>query len=91
MIWEEVKLAKVKATHPQGVVEDKSNEGEAGEDVAYRDQRHHCLADERRFSTNTTEPDLSGILLTNCYLMPTSCTGYVLFGTSDAIVEVIIG
>ena len=46
MIWEEVKLVKVKATHPKGVVEDKSNEGEAGEDVAHRDQRHHCLADE---------------------------------------------
>ena len=46
LIWEEVKLVKVKATHPKGVVEDKSNEGEAGEDVAHRDQRHHCLADE---------------------------------------------
>ena len=47
LIWEVgVESVKVKVTHPQCVVEDKSNEGEAGEDVAHRDQRHHCLADE---------------------------------------------
>ena len=46
LIWGGVKPVKVKVTHPQCVVEDKSNECQASEDVSNRDQRNHFDANE---------------------------------------------